>query len=81
MSIVSHCEPRNRRLTDIVAAGDAALCLAGVEPLARLPLLERREYGFASKFHPFRLPVGAGTCGSLGDAAAFQLRGHAEHGA
>ena len=37
--------------------------------------------GLRPNFTPFRLPVGAGTCGSLGDAAAFQLRGHAEHGA
>jgi hypothetical protein len=40
---VEGCEPRNRALADVVAAGDTALRLANFEALAGLFLLVRSE--------------------------------------
>jgi hypothetical protein len=40
----------NRRLTDIVAARDAALCLAGLDPLPRLALLVISKFGRSAHF-------------------------------
>src|SRR5882724_5212250 len=74
------CEPRNRRLTDIVAAGNAALCLAGVEAVAGLPLLVRSERRLAAEFHALRPWLWRRPGPALGDTAAFELRGDAKHG-
>src|SRR5271166_6435445 len=80
MSGAASCgEPRNCRLTDIVATGNAALRLARRYPRPCFSLLMRRESRLATKLHALRLRVGASACCLLGDAAAFQLRGHAKH--
>ena len=54
---MSGCEPRNRALTDIVGAGDAALRLARFETLAGLLLLVRREDRLAAEFDAVGLGV------------------------
>src|SRR5258707_15723735 len=54
----SGCQPGNRRLTDVVAAGNAALCLAGVEAFAGLALLVRGECRLTAEF--YALGFGAG---------------------
>src|SRR6516165_150807 len=76
----SHCEPRNRALTDVVAAGDAALRLACVEALAGLLLLVRREDRLAAEFDAVGLGVGPAARGAFEDAAAFELRRNAKDG-
>lgn len=48
--VARRCEPGNRRLADVVAAGNAALCLASLDPLPRLPPLMRGEFRFAAEF-------------------------------
>jgi hypothetical protein len=48
----------NRALTNVVAAGDAALRLAGRHPFPSPALLMRGEGGLAAEFHALRLPVG-----------------------
>ena len=72
-------QPRNRALTDIVAAGDAALRLPGFEALASLVLLVRGESGLAAEFDAFGLGVGPAPRAAFQDAAALQLRGNAEN--
>jgi hypothetical protein len=73
-------QSRNRRLTDIVAARHAALCLAFCKPLPCLLLLMWGEGGLAAEFDAFGLGVGPAPRRALGDAAAFELRGNAKHG-
>src|SRR5580704_15139176 len=73
-------ESRNRRLTDIVAARYAALCLAFCKPLPCLLLLMWGEGVLATEFDAFGLGVGPTARGALGDAAAFEFRGNAKHG-
>jgi len=73
-------KPGNRRLTDIVAARDAALCLAGLDPFARFLLLMGSEFRLAAEFDAFLLGVGPAARGALDDATALQLGGNAKHG-
>jgi hypothetical protein len=50
--------PQNRRLADVVAAGNAAVCLAVVEPLASLPLQARGQRGLTAELHAIDLGIG-----------------------
>jgi hypothetical protein len=72
-------QSRYRGLTDIVAAGDAALRLARCKPLSRLPLLVQRHGGLAAELATLRLGVGPAPCGAFENAVAFQLRGNAKN--
>ena len=76
----SYPKSRNRALTDIVAASDTALRLAGVEALAGLFLLVRSENRLAAEFDALGLGVGPAARGALHNAAALQLGGNAENG-
>ena len=67
-------EPRNRALTDIVAAGNAALRLASFEALTGLLLLVRGEGRLAAEFDALLLGVGTAARGAFENAAAFELR-------
>ena len=69
--LLIHAKSRNRALTDIVAAGDAALRLAGVEALAGLLLLVRGENRLAAEFDAVSLGVSAASRGALQNAAAL----------
>jgi hypothetical protein len=51
-------QSRNRALTDVVAAGNAALRLPGFEALAGLVLLVRGEGRLAAEFDALGLGVG-----------------------
>jgi hypothetical protein len=73
-------EARNRRLTDIVAARDAALCLAGGKALAGHLLLVRGEGRLAAEFDALRLGVGSAARRAFENASAFELRRDAQHG-
>ena len=70
----------NRALADIVAAGDAALCLAGGEAFAGLLLLVRGERRLAAEFDALRLGVGRAARRAFENAAAFELRRNAKDG-
>jgi hypothetical protein len=50
-------KPRNRTLADIVAASDAALCLAGVDALSGLLLLVRSEDRLAAGINREQIAV------------------------
>src|ERR1700730_15516176 len=76
---VSIAQPRNCSLTDIVAARDAALCLAFCKPLPCLLLLMWGEGGLAPEFDAFGFRIGPAPCRALRDAAAVELRGNAKH--
>jgi hypothetical protein len=67
-------QPRNRRLTEIVAAGYAALCLAFCKPLPRLSLLMWGEGGLAPEFDALGFRIGPAPRRALGDAAAGRSR-------
>src|ERR1700730_3072364 len=69
----------NSTLTDIVAARDPALCLAGVEALAGLFLLVWRERRLAAEFDALRLGVGSAACCAFENASAFELRRNAKN--
>src|SRR5262249_48646447 len=73
-------QSRNRALTDVVAAGNAALRLASFEAFAGLLLLVRREDRRAAEFDAVRLGVGSAARGAFEDAAAFELRRNAKDG-
>src|SRR5712672_1277349 len=73
-------QSRNRALTDIVAAGDAALRLARFEALAGLFLLVRGEGRLAAEFDALFLGVGSAARGAFENAAAFELRRNAKDG-
>src|SRR6516162_7788578 len=73
-------KPRNRALTDIVAAGNTALRLASFEALAGLLLLVRGEDRLAADFDAPGHGVGPAAGGALEDTAAFELRSHTENG-
>src|SRR5271156_4388223 len=76
---MSHCEPRNRLRTDIVAAGYRAQRFAvHVAASDRFLLLVRGESGLAAEFDALSLRVSAAPCGAVEDAAAFELRGNAK---
>jgi hypothetical protein len=74
------CEPGNRGLTDIEAARDAALRLAGLDPIAGFVLLVGGEFRLAAKLDTLRLGVGPAARSALDNAAALQLGGNAKHG-
>jgi hypothetical protein len=76
----SHSQLRNRCLTDIVAPCDAALCLAGLNPLPCFALLMRGEFWLAVEFDTLCLGVGPAPRGAFENAAAFELGGDAKHG-
>ena len=63
----------NRRLTDVVAADNAASCLAAVEAFAGLPLLVWGERRLAPEFAVLRFGVGPAPRRALGGASAFEL--------
>ncbi len=71
---------RNRRLTDVVAPGDAALSLTRCQTLPRLALLVRGKDRLSPEFHALRLRVGAASRSAFQDAAAFEFRGNAKNG-
>jgi len=73
-------QPRNRALTDIVAARHAALCLPGCNALAGLFLLVRGEGRLAAEFDALFLGVGPAARGAFENAAAFELRRNAKDG-
>jgi len=73
-------EPRNRALTDIVAARDAALRLTGIEASAGLFLLVGCQRRLAAEFDALLLGVGPAARGPFEDAAAFELRRNAKDG-
>ena len=56
------CEPGNCALADVVAAGDAAQCLALVAALNRLALLVRVSLGLRPRLCPFALARAAFAC-------------------
>src|SRR5271165_4660959 len=58
-------QPRNRTLTDVVAARDAALRLARFEALAGLFLLVRGQDRLAAEFDTLLLGVGPASCCAL----------------
>jgi len=66
----SGCEPGNRRLADVVAAGNAAMCLASRDPLPRLAPLMRGEFWLAAESYALGLRVGSAARGALGNAPA-----------
>jgi len=67
-------------LTDIVGAGNAALCLTRFEALAGLLLLVRGEDRLAAESDAVRLGVGPAASSAFEDAAALKLGGNAEDG-
>ena len=71
--IASSRQPRNRRLTDVVAASDAALRLALRHPHPCFLLLMRCELRLAPEFDATFLGLGSASCRPLEDAAAFEL--------
>ena len=73
-------QSRNRALTDIVAARDAALRIASIKAGASFFLLLWGEDRLAAKFDAVRLRVGAAWGGALQNAAALQRRSHAKDG-
>src|SRR6516162_1000052 len=73
-------EPRNRALTDIVAARDAALRLTGIEASAGLFLLVGCQRRLAAEFDALLLGVGPAARGAFENAAAFELRRNAKDG-
>src|SRR5438128_4769907 len=75
----SRSEPRNRRLTDVVAASNAALRLAFCEPLPGLALLVWGEGGLAAEFDTLGLRIGTAARGALCNAPAFQRGSDAKH--
>ena len=77
-NILRGWQPRNRALTDIIGARDAALRLASFEALAGLVLLVRGENRLAAELDAVGLGVGPAARGALQNAAALQLRGDAE---
>jgi hypothetical protein len=58
-------QSKNRRPADVVAPGDAALCLPAGKPLACPPLLMRGDRWLAAKLHAICLGVGAVARGAL----------------
>ena len=73
-------ESRNRRLTDVVAARYAALCLTFCEPLPRLLLLMWGEGRLAPEVDAFGSRIGPAARGAFEDAATFELRRDAKQG-
>jgi hypothetical protein len=74
----SYRQPRNRALTHIVGAGDAAPRLASVETLAGLFLLMWREDRLTAELDAVGLGVGPAARRAFENAAALQPRRHAE---
>jgi len=66
-------KPGNRRLTDIVAARDAALRLAGLDALAGFLLLMGCEFRLAAELDTLRLGVSPAARGALDDPANATL--------
>ena len=72
------CSLANRALVDIIAAGNAALRLSGVEAFAGLFLLVRSEGRLTAEFDAVCFCVGPAARRAFENTAAFELRRNAK---